>query len=351
MTTNKIPGNDRPMRCQGGLSRRVRALVMAFAVGGLAAVSASPGFAAGPDQGELKVGSKPGTIVLHWTGHIGAPMAQQIQDAFEQRKDQSAHVVLTLASGGGSVQEGEKVIQVLRRIKQTHRLQTVVGHGQMCGSMCVFIYVQGAKRTAALSSTWLFHEASKKDPTTKRTVSLDRKLWERLVDTYWVPAGVSQEWIAKMKPLTIRTDYWQTGADLVNDNSGFIHEALGNQKPRVVADGKGPAPAPRAEIQPERRRHRPDPASERAPEPPVRIAEPRRERERPRSAGDDTPPPVRIAEPRAPRPDPVSKGEPAPQPPAEARANPETPEKECKVFVPSWGVSMTLPCSAAALVK
>lgn len=293
------------MRRGGMPGKRLRALFLSLAAGALL-LGSPPALADRADHGELRIGtatSRPDTLVLHWTGKIAAPMARQIESAFEQRKGQTTRVVLTLASGGGSVQEGERVIAVLRRIKQTHRLQTVVNHGQMCGSMCVFIYVQGDRRTAALSSTWLFHETARQDG--KRIISLNRELWERLVDDYWVPAGVSSAWIAKIKPLTIRSDYWQTGADLVNDDAGIIHEALGNQRPRAVADGKGPGP--QAEVQPEPRR----------------------------------PPPEVDNAPR--RPAPVQPAE----PPAAAAA----PEKECKVYVPSFGMTMTLPCSAAAAVK
>lgn len=311
----------------GGMpGKRPRALFLALAAGSLLLAS-PPAFADGADHGELRIGastSHPDALVLHWTGKIAAPMARQIESAFEQRKGQATRVVLTLASGGGSVSEGERVISVLRKIKQTHRLQTVVNHGQMCGSMCVFIYVQGDRRTAALTSTWLFHETARQDG--KRIISLNRELWERLVDDYWVPAGVSSAWIAKIKPLTIRSDYWQTGADLVNEDSGIIHEALGNQRPRVIADGKDPGP--QAEIQPERRR----PSSE------VDNAPPR-------------PAPAPIAGPRAERPKPADKSTPAPQPSVEPRAAGGAPEKECKVYVPSFGMTMTLPCSAAAAVK
>jgi hypothetical protein len=308
-----------------------------LAAGTLACVS-SPAFADRAERGELRIGtsaSRPDTLVLHWAGKIAAPMAREIESAFEQRKGQVRRVVLTLASGGGSVQEGERVIAVLRRIKQTHPLQTVVGHGQMCGSMCVFVYVQGERRTAALSSTWLFHETARTDPTGKHTISLNRQLWERLIDDYWVPAGVSSEWIAKIKPLTIRSDYWQTGADLVNEDSGIVHEALGNQRPRVVADGKGPGP--RAEILPESRRSSPEMDSA---------------LRRPRSAERrESPAPERIAEPRGERVEPAGGGTPAPQQPVEPRAKGETAEKECKVYVPSFGMTMTLPCSAAGAVK
>jgi hypothetical protein len=163
------------------------------------------------------------------------------------------------------------VIEVLRQIKKTHELQTVVGHGQTCGSMCVFIYLQGQKRVGALSSTWLFHEVSHTDPVSKKIDRLDRPHWERLVEKYFRPAGVSDPWIAHMKPYTVTSDYWQTGADLVNAKSGIIHEALGNQMPRIVAPrGRPEEIARRNEERPRRHaepRHTDPPTSPRAPAP------------------------------------------------------------------------------------
>ena len=88
------------------------------------------------------------------------------------------------------------------------------------------------------------HEVSKKDPGTDKTIILDRGRWRHFVNTYYPPAGVSSDWTARMKPYTVRSDYWQTGADLVNDHSGIVHEALGNQRPRRAADGNPPAAAP-----------------------------------------------------------------------------------------------------------
>ena len=234
---------------EAGLPSRLRAIavVVAFASALLAqGVSARAG---GDERGELRVGtsvSSPDTVVMTWRGPIAAPMAGQIKDAFEERKEQGTRVVFRISSGGGSVAEGERVIEVLRQIKKTHQLETVVGHGMTCGSMCVFIYVQGHKRVGALSSTWLFHEVSHADPVTKKIERLDRPRWERLVDTYFRPAGVSDTWIANMKPYTVTSDYWQTGADLVTAKSGIIHEALGNQTARIVTPSGRPQETARA---------------------------------------------------------------------------------------------------------
>jgi ATP-dependent protease ClpP protease subunit len=201
-------------------------------------------------RGELRVAfsnTRIGTLVMTWQGPIAAPMANQIRDAFENRKGQATRLVLRLSSHGGSVAEGERVIEVLRQIKSTHQLDTVVSQGDVCGSMCVFIYVQGQKRFGALTSSWLFHEVSHTDPATKQTIKLDRTAWERLVDKYFRPAGVSDAWITDLKPRTIEADYWQTGADLIRSSSGIIHEPIANQTARLVTPGGGPKAAASAQ--------------------------------------------------------------------------------------------------------
>jgi len=184
--------------------------------------------------------TRPNTVHLNWQGPIMAPMANQIREAIESRKSQATRFVFRISSYGGSVGEGERVIDVLRQIKTTHQLETVVAPGDVCASMCVFIYVQGQKRLGAMTSSWLFHEVSHMDPITRQTTKLDRAAWERLVDTYLRPAGVSDAWIADLKPRTVQSDYWQTGSDLIKSNSGIIHEPLANQTARLVVPSSNP---------------------------------------------------------------------------------------------------------------
>jgi hypothetical protein len=252
------------------------------------------------DHGTLRAGiskTDPDTLIMLWSGTIAAPMSAQISEVFEQKRHQTRRVVLKLDSVGGSVNEGERAIEVLRNITRTHRLETVVEQGRMCGSMCVFIYLQGQQRTAALSSLWLFHEISKVDPKTKQVVSLKRAPWEALVDKYYPAAGVSSEWTARMKPNTIKSDYWQTGADLVNDHSGIVHVALSNRRERVIAGQESPAQdRPRTE-------------------------------ERPQSA---------------------STSRPAPQPVSDPRPAPAS-GKECKMFVAQLGISVAMPCPTVSM--
>jgi ATP-dependent protease ClpP protease subunit len=235
-----------------GKWRLARALGVAFTLAvSLAAQGATAG--AMEQRTELKVSTpnhRPGTIVMSWNGPIAAPMANQIRDAFENRKQQGTRILLRVASYGGSVAEGERVIDVLRQIKSTHVLETTVTQGDVCASMCVFIYLQGQKRYGALTSSWLFHEVSHMDPVSKQPTRLDRPAWERLVDKYFAPAGVSESWIADLKPRTVGSDYWQTGSDLIRSNSGIIHEALANQTTRILAPSSRPKEAASAEPKP-----------------------------------------------------------------------------------------------------
>ena len=183
-------------------------------------------------------GSEPATTMMFWSGKIVPGMAAQIDKAFEANKQTSTRFVLVLNSGGGAVGEGERVIATLRKIKATHRLDTQVRNGQVCGSMCVFVYLQGRSRFAAPSSAWLFHEVSLNQPGPDQPVILDRAAWERLVNAYYGPAGVSAQWTEAMKPKTINSDYWQTGLELVRYNTGIVTVMTSNTDARPVAPAK-----------------------------------------------------------------------------------------------------------------
>lgn len=274
----------------------------------LATVASLVGFAhaACADGGALRVlaaEANPDAIVMFWNGAVARPMADQIRAAFKEHEGRAKRVVFRINSGGGAVAEGERVIEVLREIRRTHHLETLVERGDRCGSMCVFIYLQGQRRVAALSSLWLFHEVSHHDPRTREITRLDRPAWERLVNLYFGPAGVSQDWTERMKPLTVQSDYWQTGADLINEKSGIFHVSLGNQRERMIATpGKPDA------------------------NPPSRVAE----RLPPRLA-----PPQVPAAPEAPKP-----AQPAPSPPMAISW--ET--KACLELNPGRGIYENVPC-------
>lgn len=172
-----------------------------------------------------------GTVYLRWEGTIAAPMARDIEQAFEAFKATRTRFVLILNSSGGSVGEGERTIALLKKIRATHRLDTVVDRGARCGSMCVPVYLQGEGRFGARSSAWLFHEVTREGSLYGRRKKAERQ-YTRLVDTYMVPAGVSKVWIDRMLPLIIEHDWWQTGDNLINDGANIITRPLENRTKR-----------------------------------------------------------------------------------------------------------------------
>jgi hypothetical protein len=184
--------------------------------------------------GTLRVTSPPhavGSVFLYWDGTIAAPMAEQMSEAFRAFATSRRRVVVILSSGGGSVSEGEKVIALLQRIKRTHQLDTSVGQGGRCGSMCLPIYLQGQNRFGGRSSSWLFHEVTRPGANFGRLKRADESS-KKLIEKYWIPAGVSREWIDRMLVEADNHDWWQTGNDLIVAKSGIITRPIENRRPR-----------------------------------------------------------------------------------------------------------------------
>jgi hypothetical protein len=173
-------------------------------------------------------------LVMVWKGAVQKGISEKIRDAFEQNKDEITAVELRLDSTGGSVSEGERVIEVLQDIKRTHKLYTSVAAGKRCASMCVFIYAQGQRRLAAPASLWLFHEVSHFNADRTRIVSLNRASWLHLIDRYLVPAGVSPEWIEQLEARAVKTDVWESGSDLLRDGSNLVQRPLSDARRRAV---------------------------------------------------------------------------------------------------------------------
>jgi ATP-dependent protease ClpP protease subunit len=186
--------------------------------------------------------SEPTTTMLFWSGPVIATMPALIRAAYLEARDRTQRFVLVLNSGGGSVLAGEQTIAVLREIRATHRLDTEVRNGRICGSMCVFIYLQGQSRTAAPASAWLFHEITRAVPGGGKPPVIDRAALERLIGTYYPPAGVSAAWTEAMKPHTINSDYWLTGRELVEARSGVATDLMSNTQARTFIPGGSDAP-------------------------------------------------------------------------------------------------------------
>jgi ATP-dependent protease ClpP protease subunit len=213
----------------------------------------------------------PGTVILRWTGTIAPPMADQMTAAFNAFKSTRHRVVLTLSSGGGSVAEGERVITLLRNIRRTHKLDTVVERGALCGSMCVPLYLQGENRYGARVSSWLFHEITQPGSDLGKRKKVEGR-YMQLIDKYWIDAGVSRAWIDRMVGLAQDYDYWVTGEELITTNSGIITRPIENRSPRQLESSATAAPAL---SEPDRLPPPPPPVFSATPEQPQSVNEPR----------------------------------------------------------------------------
>lgn len=172
------------------------------------------------------------TLYLKWTGKIISPMSERLLTEFDKAKKRVKYVVLTLSSCGGSLKEAERVIAVLRSVRSTHTLQTVVDRGATCGSACVPVFLQGERRRAALTSSWLFHEVGRWTAKDKSRLTANRSLTERTFQDYFLSAGVSETWLNQLRILVQHADYWQTGQNLWESGSGVIMDPIDNHVAR-----------------------------------------------------------------------------------------------------------------------
>jgi ATP-dependent protease ClpP protease subunit len=169
------------------------------------------------------------TVYLRWRGKIDAPMESRINDAFEIQKANARRFVLVLSSPGGSLDHGAKVIRVLRKIEETHNVETVVEAGRTCASMCVPVYLSGQRRTAAETAKFMFHEVSFREylakeesdvPDTAKASETDRFFRD-----YFLPAGVPESWVQKVRAdMAGHNDVWKTGRELMDESAGIVQQ-------------------------------------------------------------------------------------------------------------------------------
>lgn len=184
-------------------------------------------------KGRLTVENDPNaerTVVLRWRGAIEPPMRARIEEAFKEHRNRADTFVLSLSSPGGSVSHGGAVVRVLRDIRRTHRLETVLEGANTCASMCVPIFLQGEVRRATGRSRWMFHEVSLRDPFSEEKAEMrpsDRKArTDKLFDDYFRPAGVPESWMTEMRMLMKTGDIWRSGDELLAERAGIVLDRM-----------------------------------------------------------------------------------------------------------------------------
>lgn len=172
-------------------------------------------------------------LILRWAGRVDKKMASALDDAFERNKLHVKSVELSLHSCGGRIDYMAAAIGVLRHIKETHKLTTVVDQGATCASACIPIFLASDNRRAALSSLWFFHRSWRSELSggvdEVQTAVPGKSSVERFHERYYIPAGVSREWLRRLRNVIENTNgYWQTGRDLWEAKSGMVTETIGD---------------------------------------------------------------------------------------------------------------------------
>lgn len=180
------------------------------------------------DEGRLGVREDPASdaVILSWSSPVGAPMARRFEEAYRQYDDEVSTFVIELNSPGGTVAEGKRVVQMLDRMARTHNLETRVGAGGDCLSMCVPIFLTGETRIAAADARFMFHEPASFDSFTgERTnePAFERRFTaDRFFERYFENSPMTPAWRTQLESDWVGRDVWKSGADLWRENSGVL---------------------------------------------------------------------------------------------------------------------------------
>ena len=166
------------------------------------------------------------TVIFSWSGSVDPPMAQEFSREFNRLENTTKRIVVELDSLGGSVDEGERVIMLLRKFSKTHAVWTFVGDGKNCLSMCVPIYLQGRMRVASPNSTWLFHYARSVDAHTGAEIIMYSNERSRAKQEFFCRyidrSDVNPKWRDRLMLEMQNGDVWKSGQELKDERSNIV---------------------------------------------------------------------------------------------------------------------------------
>jgi len=176
----------------------------------------------------LEIAERDGAVVLRWAHPVEAPMAARFAEAFQEWRGQTDRFIVDLDSPGGALAEGRLVIAEIEKMKATHEVDTHVGAGADCLSMCVPIYLAGETRTAARDARFMFHQPSSFDLVTDEKVDkpgFEQKMTaDKFFERYFVNSEMTPEWREKLRANWKGRDLWFTAAQLVEQGSGVVEQ-------------------------------------------------------------------------------------------------------------------------------
>jgi len=177
-------------------------------------------------RGELTVEEQADRVLLRWRGKVAAPMASRIEEAYRTHAGRTRRFLVALHSPGGDLEHGRDVIRLIRRMQQTHAVDTLVEDRRACASMCVPIYLAGTQRTAAPKARFMFHEVSFRDSLSGKVERVPKEAIGRATDQFFArylkPAGVNERWLAEMREAVRGKEVWVTAEMLVEQRAGVV---------------------------------------------------------------------------------------------------------------------------------
>lgn len=162
-------------------------------------------------------------LTLEIKGTIAYPIASQVAEALNFLPNGKT-VTLVLNSPGGLNEEGFALIKVIDENRSRLTINTLVDNGSQCSSMCIPIFVQGEKRTAAQAAVFLFHGSAR----SAFTNEIDLPATEEYLNSLRA-RGVEEQFIQALKKEGVfiePTDAWLNGAQLLEMNSGVATEVV-----------------------------------------------------------------------------------------------------------------------------
>jgi ATP-dependent protease ClpP protease subunit len=189
----------------------------------------------------LSVSEEPDRIVLGWSGPVQEPMSERVAAAFDRYKADRRRLVLILNSPGGSIEHGRKVVAAIRA--RDRAIDTLVQKAGVCASMCVPIFLAGARRIADPEAYFMFHQVSLNSSareSTKRpeiseaekvlvsqaVKSIEAQVTDEFFRTDIGIRGVSVAWLGRMREKISGRDIWMSGQQLVDEGSGIVDSLI-----------------------------------------------------------------------------------------------------------------------------
>ncbi len=170
--------------------------------------------------------SDPNTVIFYWRNDVETPMARRFAEGFTEWKDKAVRIVIDLHSPGGAIREGEAVIREIERMKRTHIVDTRVRARCACYSMCVPIFLQGGKRSAAPSARFMFHQPTSYEYFTGERI--EEPEWEREMAAqkffrrYFVDSPITPAWRDQLALEWRGKDVFRSAQELVDERSNIV---------------------------------------------------------------------------------------------------------------------------------